>query len=68
MHEDHQSKYFEKHYTVDYAQLDETQCPYNHCRGIFAVDYRWLHYQVMDDGDFAVISCPYCHKTFKEAI
>lgn len=53
------SKYFEKHYQVEEADLDEKQC--YHCKKIFAIDYKWLEYFTKDcDPDWAKCICPYC--------
>ena len=55
------SKYFEKHYQVEEAELDEVQC--GHCKKIFAVDYKWLDYFTANvDEDWARCYCPYCGK------
>ena len=39
-----------------------------YCNGIFAVDYRWLKYEYDEeaDQDYAVITCPYCGKQYRE--
>lgn len=55
----HVSKYFDKHYQVEEADLDEHQC--YHCKKIFAIDYKWLDYVIVDgDPDWASCTCPYC--------
>lgn len=55
----HVSKYFEKHYQVEEADLDERQC--GRCKKIFAIDYKWLDYFTKDeDPDWASCICPYC--------
>jgi len=57
----HRSKYFNKHYQVEEAELDEVQC--GHCKKIFAVDYEWLDYFTANvDEDWARCYCPYCGK------
>ena len=53
------SRYFEKHYQVEEADLYEKQC--YHCEKIFAIDYKWLEYFTKDcDPDWAKCICPYC--------
>ena len=55
----HVSKYFDKHYQVEEANLDERQCYC--CEKIFAIDYKWLDYLTVDgDSDWASCNCPYC--------
>ena len=46
--------------------LTEVKCP--KCYNTFFVDFRNFKYEVRDDGDFAIIHCPYCGKEFKEAV
>ena len=60
------SKYFRKHYIIEDANLFETACL--RCGCIFSVDYKWFKYEYRDDGDFAIIHCPYCGKVFKECV
>ena len=62
------SKYFDKHYTVEEPDLHETQCMRDDCKGIFAVDYRWLPVEVDDEGSWWVIVCPYCGRKHREWI
>lgn len=64
------SKYFRKHYSVEAPILFEHTCPYPYCGGIFTADDRWFKYVTMQDGSgtFSIIHCPYCGKTFREAI
>lgn len=53
------SKYFEKHYQVEEAELDKKQC--YHCKKIFGIDYKWLEYFTKDcDPDWVKCICPYC--------
>ena len=64
------SKYQKKNY-IDYGEprLLHTQCLDKYCKGIFAVDYRWLRYEYNweNDMDYAVITCPYCGRTYRES-
>lgn len=61
------SKYFEKHYDVQEAKLEEKQC--YHCKCIFAIDYKWLNYFTKNfDEDWARCICPYCGTTIEWCI